>query len=158
VFGSSLKCLHRLFLVSALLLISVSLMVVSNSVSGEIALKERVRLELAEAFMAVAEAERLSGDVSELVDELNQALFLLEKAQIDGDEALLLEALSKVEDVVAMAPVVGQDGVAAMQARTVQSWLVVGLVGALGVITWRYEPRIFWRLWVRSKRRWKVKA
>jgi len=108
--------------------------------------------------MAVAKAERLGGDVSGLVDELNQALTLLEEGETRNDEAMLQGALSKVEDVVANAPVAGQGGVAAMQARKVQSWLVIGVVAALGVIVWRYEPRIFWRLWVRSKRGWKVKA
>jgi len=132
--------------------------VASNPASSELALKARVRLELAEAFVAVAEAERLGGDVSGLVDELNQALILLEEGEMRNDEVMLQEALSKVEDVVARAPVVGQGGVAAMQARTVQSLLVVGVVVALGVIVWHYEPKIFWRLWVRNKRRWKVKA
>jgi len=152
-----LRCL-RLFLVSALFLISVTPIIALNPAFGEFPLKERVRLELAEAFVAVAEAERLSGDVSGLVDELNQALILLGEGEMKNDEVILQEALSKVEDVVARAPVVKQGGVAAMQARTVQSWLVVGVVVALGVIVWRYEPRIFWRLWVRNKRRWKVKA
>lgn len=145
-------------MVSALLLISVSLVGASNPALGELALKERVRLELAEAFVAVAEAERLGGDVSGLVDELNQALILLEEGEMRNDEVMLQGALSKVEDVVARAPVVGQGGVAVMQARMVQSWLVVGVVVALSLIMWRYEPRIFWHLWVRSKRRWKVKA
>jgi len=36
--------------------------------------------------------------------------------------------------------------------------LVIGVVAVLGVIVWHYEPKIFWRLWVRNKRRWKVKA
>jgi len=133
-------------------------MAASNPASGETALKERVQLKLAEAYVAVAEAERLGGDVSGLVGELNQALILLEEGEMRKDEVVLQEALSKVEDVVARAPVVGQGGMSAMQARTVQSWLVVGVVMALGVIVWRYEPKIFWRLWVRSKRRWKVKA
>jgi len=153
-----LKRLHRVFLVSTLLLISVYLVVASNTVLGEPALKERVRLKLAEAFAAVAEAERLGGDASGLVDELNQALILLEEGEMRNDEVMLQEALSKVEDVVARAPVAGQGGVAAMQARTVQSLLVIGLVAVLGVIVWHYEPKIFWRLWVRNKRRWKVKA
>jgi len=143
---------------SALLLISAFLIISSGLASGEFALEEKVRLELAEAFVAVAEAERLGGDVSELVDELNQALILLEKGEMRNDEVRLSEALSKVKDVIARAPVVGQGGLAAMQARTVQSWLVVSVVVALGVIVWRYESRIFWRLWVRSKRGWKVKA
>jgi len=108
--------------------------------------------------MAVAKVERLGSDVSGLVDELNQALILLEEGEMRNDEAMLQRALSKVEDVVARAPVAGQGGVAAMQARTVQSLLVIGVVAALGVIVWHYEPKIFWRLWVRNKRRWKVKA
>jgi len=145
-------------LVSTLLLISVYLVVASNTVLGEPALKERVRLKLAEAFAAVAEAERLGGDASRLVDELNQALILLEEGEMRNDEVMLQEALSKVEDVVARALVIRRSGVAAMQARTVQSLLVIGLVAALGVIVWHYEPKIFWRLWVRNKRRWKVKA
>jgi len=145
-------------LVSTLFLISVSVIAASNRTLGELPLKERVWLELAEAFVAVADAERLGGDVSELVDELNHASILLEENEMKNDEGLLQEALLKVEDVLARAPAIGRDGVAAMQTRTVQSWLVVGVVVALGVIVWRYGPRIFWRLWVRSKRRWKVKA
>lgn len=153
-----LKRLHMVFLISTLLLISVSLVVVSNTTLGELALNERVQLELAEAFVAVAEAERLGGDVSGFVNELNQALTLLEEGEMRNDEVMLQGALSKVEDVVNRAPVVGQGGVAVMQARTVQNWLVVGVVMVLGLIVWRYEPRIFWQLWVRIKRRWKVKA
>ena len=145
-------------MVLALFLVSVSLIVVLSPAVGELALERSVRLELAGAFVAVAEAERVGGDVSGLVEQLNQAVVLLEEGETKNDEALLREALSKVEEVVARAPVVGQDGVATMQARTVQSWLVVGVVAALGVVVWRYEPRVFWRLWVWSKRRWRVKA
>lgn len=145
-----------------LMLASILVLLVFPHVDSAFAIDEistkEARDKLAEAFEAVAEAEGAGGDVSGLVEQLSEAAILLERAGVEGDEGLLRDLLLKVEGVIAEAPVVAQHGAAEEQARMVWSWFVVGLVAVLAVIVWRYEPRVFWRLWVRSKRGWKVKS
>lgn len=147
----------RVFLIKACALILILALpnLALARASGEPSMEEKARLKLAEAFEAVAEAERLGGNVSELVDELNRALGLIEEAK--GDSALLQEALSMVEGVASKAPEVGRAGAAAAQFRTIQSLLAFGAIIALCAVAWRYGPRAFWRLWVWAKKGWKVK-
>ena len=119
---------------------------------------DEARVKLGVAFEAFAEAERMGGDVSQLVKELNEALALLERGEAEGDDALLYEAILKAEEVAARAPAIGRDGEAAARARIIQTGLVVGLVAVSAAIVWRCGPMLFWRLWTRSKREWRVRA
>ena len=116
--------------------------------------QEEVKERLERAYEAVAEAERAGGDVSGLVDELNQALELLEV----GGEDSLAEALSKVDSVLTEAPGAMQAGIVATQLRYTKTAAVVGLLGFSAVLVWRYGPRIFWSIWLRSKKSWRVHA
>jgi len=119
---------------------------------------EEARDKLAEAFEAVAEAERMGGDVSDLVVWLNEAVKLIEEGEACGNESLIGEAFLKAEAVIAEAPVLGEEGAASVRMRMIQNGVVLGVVVVLAVVVWRYGSRVFWRLWVKSKRDWRVKT
>ena len=152
-----LKRFCRVLLVSVLLLSLFSIVVRSPRASDDPALDD-AGAKLATAFEAVAEAERRGGDVSKLVEELNEALALLERGEAEGDEAALREAEGVIARVIDRAPAIGRKGEAAARARMIQTGLVVGLVVVSAAMVWGYGPMLFWRLWTRSKRGWMVRA
>ena len=111
-----------------------------------------------EAFRAIAEAERSGGDVSSLKDELNVAIELVETAQATGNESLLQDALAKLAGIIASAVTVGQEGAVEGQRRLMFVALYVVVFGVLGFLVYRYVPIVFWTLWVRVKKGWRVRA
>ncbi|MBO3754896.1 MAG: hypothetical protein FGF53_08505, partial [Candidatus Brockarchaeota archaeon] len=111
---------------------------------------DEARDKIAEAFKAVAEAEKMGGEVSDLVAELNEALKLLEEGEVQ-------EAVLKADVVIAEAQRVGMEGAAMRKARMLQSAVVLSFLAFSAFSVWRYGPRLFWSLWIRSKRSWKVR-
>ena len=112
---------------------------------------EDVRNMLTEAFEAVLEAENAGGETLNLVDELNQALRLL-------DEGKTEEAMSIVDAVLAVVPDIKQAGLISTrnQQITVTGTLIFSAVST--AVVWRYGKKVFWLLWLRSKRGWKVNS
>ena len=151
-----MRFLFRLAFVPILLLFLLPRMAPAYA-TGEESSNE-ARAKLTEAFEAAAEAERVGGNVSSLVVELNEAVSLLESGEASGNETLISEAIMKAERVVDLAPQVGREGAAAAQARTYQTIAFVGVLIVLALVVWRYGPRLFWDLWIRSKRDWVVKT
>jgi len=103
-----------------------------------------------EAFKAIAEAERMGGNVSSLVAELNEAIRLLEESEDYKNESLIDEAFLRAESIIGRASEVGREGAVEVQARVFQGVIVIILFGALALAVWRYGPRLFWRLWVKG--------
>jgi hypothetical protein len=129
---------------------ATSCIAASRCQAGEKELREK----LVDAFDAVSRAESAGGDVSELVEELREALELLGT----GDEMDLEMAESVLEGVLARAPAVAELGVASIHAQYVWLGVVLGLVAVSAVGVWRLGPRIVWSLWLRSKRSWRVRS
>ena len=121
-------------------------------------LTNEAKTKLATAFEGVAEADAKGGNVTTLVVELNHALALLERGEANGDEGLIRDAISKAEEVTAEAPIIGKQGEEAAQVRLAETFLVLSLLALSAVIVWRYGPRVFWELWTRSRRDWRVEA
>ena len=118
---------------------------------------QEAKTKLYEAFEAIAEAERMGGNVSSLVAELNEALRILEVGEASGDYALIHEAVLKAESIISLAPHIGREGAAAAQTRILQNIAVLCLLAASALLTWRFSPRLFWSLWLRSKHGWRVR-
>lgn len=116
--------------------------------------EEELRGMLTVAFEAVAEAEGKGGDVSHLVDELSRALRLIEA----GGAVDLDTAQSVIEGVLSAAPGVEQQGVASTRLQQVKAVAIISLLAVSGIVVWRYGPRVFWTLWLRSKRDWIVRS
>ncbi|MCW3991440.1 MAG: hypothetical protein NWE79_01935 [Candidatus Bathyarchaeota archaeon] len=115
--------------------------------------EDGVRRELMAAFDAVSEAEEAGGDVSGLVEGLSEALKLLSS----GGEQDLMLAESIVESVLEEAPVVAELGAASARMERIWLGLILSLVVVSAIAIWRFGPRVFWSLWLRSKRDWGVR-
>jgi len=147
-----------ILLLTVLLLACLVPIVTSEPDAIDANLTNEARTKLATAFEGVAEADAKGGNVTTLVVELNDALALLERGEANGDEGLIRDAISKAEEVTAEAPIIAKQGEEAAQARLVEALLVLGLVAISVMVIWRYGSRIFWKLWTRSKRDWRVEA
>jgi len=112
------------------------------------------RSDLLVVFEAVEIAEKQGGEVSELVDELNLIIRLVEA----GDSVGLSEVESRIVEVLSQAPIVGDMGARRVQFMRVKVGVLLGLLLASAVLVWRFGPRVFWSAWIRSKRGWRVYA
>jgi len=115
---------------------------------------------IADAFSAVLEAEKAGGNVTPLVSSLNEALRLVEQGENSTDRAeaavLYEQATQIAEQVLASAPKVKEVGLAAQRNST--TFLVVSMValGVTALVSYLFVPRLFWTLWLRSHRGWRV--
>ena len=144
----------RKFYVS-LLVVLLTFTALSESASGY---DEDVEQMLFHAYEAISVAESAVGNVSSMVSDLNLAIELLEKADATSNPSLVDDALLLIDQILEVAPQVVEAGAAARQTRnfTVAASLMILMLAAFMV--YRYLPAVFWRLWIRSKREWKVKA
>ena len=116
-----------------------------------------VHERLREAFEATYRAESVGGNVDDLVESLNRAINLIEEGERINDEKLKNEALKLIEEVLAEAPKVGEEGRVAAQNLKTQTVITISILTVSAVVVWLFMPRLFWRLWINSRRRWKVK-
>lgn len=124
----------------------------------QVTAQEDTSTRLKEAFEAVSKAEEMGGDVKELVESLNEALSLLEEAEQNGDDELKNDALSIIEKVVSEASKASEEGLKTKQTQIAMMGITMGVLAVLCIVTWRYLAKLFWNLWVKNKRKWKVKT
>jgi hypothetical protein len=115
---------------------------------------DELRLELGAAFTKVAEAESAGGDVSDLVQVLNLAASLIDK----GDDASLKSAEDMIQYVSVFALEKKEEGVQATNYQHIVLGATLGALVASAAIIWFYGSRVFWALWFRTKRNWRVEA
>lgn len=118
-------------------------------VQGQVA-DEEVRINLVEAYEAVAEAEEAGGEVSGLLERLNDALGLMEQGRFGEADIIVAEVLSR-------APLVESTGAQGERYRlAVGVGTAVALV-SLAAVSWLFGSRFIWRVWLRSRRGWVVR-
>ena len=142
----------RVALKLALLVIVLSVALTGHSVVYSQSREDDVRDSLVEAFEAVREAEGVGGEVSGLLEDLNEALRLIEA----GGEWNLAGAEEKIESVLSVVPLVRSQGIVSTRNQQIVIGVVLGLVAVSAVVVWRLGPRFFWSLWLRSKSDWRV--
>ena len=125
-----------------------------ETVMGQGSVEEKVF----EAFRAIADAERSGGDVSSLKNELNAAMDLINRAQANSDDSQLQEALTKLENIITSAVTVAQKAAVDSQTRLMFVALYVGVFGISCFLAYRYVPIVFWSLWVKVKKSWRVQT
>ncbi len=145
-----LKLLSKLMLASVV--VSLVFPVLCSAANAQETSVDEVRNKLIDAFEAVAEAEEAGGDVSHLVEELDHAVKLLEAG--GGEE--LLEAESKIQDVLEAVSDVKQEGIVSTQHRQIMAGTILVVLAVVAAVVWRFGPRVFWLLWLRSKRGWRA--
>lgn len=114
--------------------------------------EDNVREKMLTAFEAVAEAERKGGDVSRLVNDLNEALRLLEA----GGKSNLIVAESKIEYVLAATTEVELQGIFLTRKHRITKGAIIGTVTLFAILMWWLGPKVFWSMWLYSKREWRV--
>jgi hypothetical protein len=115
---------------------------------------DELRLELGVAFTKVAEAEWAGGDISDLVQVLNSAASLIDK----GDDASLKVAEDMIQYVSVSALEKKEEGVQATQYQYIVLGATLVALVASAAIVWFYGSRVFWAIWIRTKRGWRVEA
>jgi hypothetical protein len=148
------------FAVLAVLVLALS---VAAAPTARAQTSSQVRAQIGEAYVAVLQAEQSGGNVTSMVAQLNSALSLVQQADsINGTDpsqaqALYSQASSIAGQVIQSAPAVASAGAAA--TSTAETYLAVETVvlAGLAVVAYLYTPRIFWSLWLRVHRGWRVK-
>ena len=148
--GRNMRIL-KIFPLIILMLLSPFMICVVNGYDVDV--HERLK----EAFEATYRAESMGGNVDDLVESLNRAINLIEEGERINDEKLKNEALKLIEEVIAEAPKVGEEGRVAAQNLKTQTVITISILAVSAVVVWLFMPRLFWRLWINSRRRWKVK-
>jgi len=122
-----------------------------------------VRAQIGQAYSSVLNAEQNGGNVSSLVAKLNAAISLVQQADsINGTNpskahTLYAQASSLASQVVQASPSVAAAGRAFVGGT--QLALVVETVGLAGLalVIYRFGSRLFWTLWLRAHKTWRVK-
>ncbi|MDP2900226.1 MAG: hypothetical protein Q8O47_04590, partial [Candidatus Bathyarchaeota archaeon] len=71
-------------------------------------------------------------------------------------EADLVEADALIRGVEAAASSVESGGAQSRTMRYVETGFVLVVLAAAAALVWLYGSRVFWRLWIRTKRGWRV--
>lgn len=116
--------------------------------------EEDVRAELRLSFEAVAEAERMGGDVSDLVSELNLIAERLEIAEKED----YFNLISRLREVGARAWLLGGVGQTVGVDQFNLSVEILVFTGLLVFLVWAFFPVLFWRSWLRFKGDWVVSS
>jgi len=122
-----------------------------------------VKAQISQAYSSVLSAEREGGNVSSLVAALNIAISLTQQADSINStnpseaQAFYAQASSLASEVLHDSPSVAAAGRASVGAT--QLALVVETVALVGlaIVIYRFAPRLFWTLWLRAHRTWRVK-
>jgi hypothetical protein len=135
----------------ALVILFVTILALSVVPVGAVT-RDEARAELETAFVGVQSAERAGYYVAGLVGELNTAAGLLDAGGNDN----LAQASTLISDVLASTPTLTS---AWIQAQMIRIFVRIVLLATLGVaasIVWFYGSDIYWWLWRRALRGWRV--
>jgi hypothetical protein len=113
-----------------------------------------VELKLGSAYSLVANAEARGGDVSDLVRKLNEAATLANL----GDSASLDGAISLIQEVEASVSIIENSGARAVTFQHISIAISLVILGIDGLVVYLYGNRIFWSLWLRTKKGWRAEA
>ncbi len=106
------------------------------------------------AFLATYNAQQSGGNVSALVEKLNSAIALVQRAQSENSSSPLpasedlQSATQLAQQVSSEAPSIGQAGAAAKQTLIDESIAGIVAIGILGALTFFYGGRIYRMLWL----------
>ena len=115
---------------------------------------------ISDAFSAVLEAEKAGGDVTGLVTSLNEALGLVEEGERSPEQAKAAALYDRAKqiagDVLASAPKVKEAGLVAQRNATILVTISIVALAVTALVAYLFVPRLFWTLWLRSHRGWRV--
>lgn len=119
--------------------------------------------EIDSAYVRVRTIEGEGGNVTGVVGQLNQALSLVatgetyETGAPDQAQALYSQAESIIQSVNQELPGVESSGMASARSEVLWLTFTLAALAAIGIETYFFGGRIFWSLWTRSHKNWRVK-
>ena len=171
--GKTIRCLFAttvLFFMLMFQIVSImALPLPQSSLNGEDVSKadnivSEARKKVYEAYAAVVDTEASGGNVTGLVERINEAIDLVRKAEnisdTDPEQAAVLaeRAINIANEVLDEAGVVKEEGLA---LKRFQLFLEISsgiLFVFSGFLVYFYGPRVFWRIWVKIKGDWRVRS
>jgi hypothetical protein len=127
------------------------------------ATSSQAEAQIGAAYAAVLAAEQAGGNVTSMVAKLNAAVALVQRADLvnSTDPALARSLYSNASALAAQvaqeAPAVAASGRASVLSSQVDLGVETAVLAALAVAAYVFTPRLFWGLWARAHRGWKVK-
>ena len=133
----------------------------SSAVQGQSG--SQASVQIGQAYVAVLSAGQAGGNITALVAKLNMAISLVQQANsVNATDPPRAQALYSQASVIAQqvlqdAPGVAAAGRAAMLDSQIELVVETVVLGALAVAAYLFAPRVFWRLWLRTHKDWKLK-
>jgi hypothetical protein len=118
---------------------------------------------LISAFQAISSAESKGGNVTSLANMLNQAAYLNDNAtviaQSNQTKAQLLysQANALISQVESQAPALGQAGATQRTNGEIEYIAEMSTLVALAILAYLFVPRLFWKQWLKNRRKWTAK-
>jgi len=146
-----------LLLIFSIVLLSLGPVMQSDA---QVAQSSSVEAKVLGSLTLVQNAQASGGNVSSLVAQLNQAAQLvLDSRQTRNSTRAgvdLARAASIADNVSALAPGVRAEGIVNTRNDLIATGVELVMLGASCVLVYIYLPRIFWRMWTRAHRNWRI--
>ena len=108
---------------------------------------ETVRSKVIEAYLAILDISREGGNVTILVNELNQAIDILEGVK----KGSLSDAYNIANDIINNYPQLKEEAIA-NRNFTYMIWVIEGVVSVIVIyILYRLIPKAIWRAWLKIR-------
>lgn len=138
----------------------VCVFLISSSLTSTIEATGDVRVKLARIYSDLVNAESAGADISVAATKLDEARRLIASAESANEpekSSLLAMASVLIGEVEAMIPELMEAGRAATLYRSVTTIASVAISASSAIFLYIYGPRILWRLWLRSRKGWRVR-
>ena len=129
----------------------LTLIIVGLLVSNVCGQEDDSDILIGQAFTALDEAVKEGGDVSLLVEELNQLIHA-----VDNSEITYSDLSDELDRLITAANQIELDAVSIGNTDLIFR-VIVGVSSiVLSYVTWKYLPVYFWRYWLRLRGDWRI--
>ncbi len=148
---------NKMILLDSCLLLLVAVAAVVDAQPSSFAAADE---SLKTSYQAILAAYKAGADTNQLIDQLNQALNLTQKAQQlanadpQGAEALANQAQTIMQNVTEQATVAQQSASTMLPVSTI---LAGAISLAVGVGAYAVGPRVLWKIWFKIRKKRQVK-
>ncbi len=120
-----------------------------------------LRSKIKNVYVLLVKAEKEGGNVTAAASKLNEALQLIDKAEKTRNESekskLLGKADSLIKEVELSIPEIIEKGQRERKMYLITTFSSLALLLFIGFIFYFYGPKFFWSLWLKSRRKWKIR-
>ena len=141
------------------LLAAPALAVSSHAEAGT---SDQLYSEIESSFKKVSDIQREGGNVTGVVQLLNQALVLVGDGMASqaNDPSQAQAYYQQAESTIGFAnqelPTIEQQGISASQSEVIWFAVTLSVLTAAGIVVLVFGRRVFWTLWIRAHRKWTV--